>query len=179
MLLSKQQKLIVEILKQLKYLRVAQLHALIRAEFLAQGADITERHLDVMLRQLRAGTNYVRLSSDMVTYGARETDPRYLEAIDVMLELTEARPAFFTAAQLPAPLLIRFSGRDGAGAGLFSVAWLDALAQIPAVPRARGERIVWISSMTDPGTLDALPRHHFLALRQMDGSHRFYGSQEP
>lgn len=179
MMLSKQQKLIVEILKKLKYLRVAQLHALVRAEFLPQGVDISEHRMDVMLRQLRTGTNYVWLKSGLVTYGAREPDQRYLEAIDVMLELTENRPSFYSISRLQEPVLLRFTGSGKQDTGLFSVAWLDSPSRIGETPRMRGERIVWISGIADAGTLGPLPKHQFFAVRREDGTHRFYGSQEP
>ena len=61
---------------------------------------------------------------------------------------------------------------------LFSVAWLDAATHIATVPRMKGERIIWISESGSFGEID-LPRHHFFAARQKDGTHRFFGSNEP
>lgn len=43
MLLSNQQKYILEILKEFKYLRVRQLHALVQAHYRTQGIKIDER----------------------------------------------------------------------------------------------------------------------------------------
>ena len=45
--------------------------------------------MEIMLRQMRTGTNYVWLRGDVVSYGDRRIDPRLLEALDVMLELTK------------------------------------------------------------------------------------------
>ena len=59
MLLSNQQKYILEILKEFKYLRVRQLHALVQAHYRTQGIKIDERRMEIMLRQMRTGTNYV------------------------------------------------------------------------------------------------------------------------
>lgn len=42
----------------------------------------------------------------------------------------------------------------------------------------KGERIIWISESGSFGEID-LPRHHFFAARQKDGTHRFFGSNEP
>ena len=149
MLLSNQQKYILEILKEFKYLRVRQLHALVQAHYRTQGIKIDERRMEIMLRQMRTGTNYVWLRGDVVSYGDRRIDPRLLEAL------------------------------DGKGAGyLFSVAWLDAATHIATVPRMKGERIIWISESGSFGEID-LPRHHFFAARQKDGTHRFFGSNEP
>lgn len=178
MILSIQQKFIVETLKQLKYLRVRQLHALVQAHFSPKGIEIGEHRLDIMLRQLRTASNFVFLQEDLVIYGRREISEHYLEAIDVMLELTENAPVFYSCDRLLAPCLLRFGG-DGEMLGLlFSVIWLDIPGRIAATPRMKGERIVWITDGVDMGSL-ALPRHHFYAHRQRDGTHRFYGSSEP
>ena len=61
MLLSNQQKYILEILKEFKYLRVRQLHAMVRTHYRAQGIEIDARRMEIMLRQMRTGTNYVWL----------------------------------------------------------------------------------------------------------------------
>ena len=68
MLLSNQQKYILEILKEFKYLRVRQLHALVQAHYRTQGIKIDERRMEIMLRQMRTGTNYVWLRGDVVSY---------------------------------------------------------------------------------------------------------------
>lgn len=144
MLLSNQQKYILEILKEFKYLRVRQLHALVQAHYRTQGIKIDERRMEIMLRQMRTGTNYVWLRGDVVSYGDRRIDPRLLEALDVMLELTRVQPGFYSKDGLHEPFLLRFTG-NGKGAGyLFSVAWLDAATHIATVPRMKGERIIWI-----------------------------------
>ena len=162
MLLSNQQKYILEILKEFKYLRVRQLHALVQAHYRTQGIKIDER----------------RMRGDVVSYGDRRIDPRLLEALDVMLELTRVQPGFYSKDGLHEPFLLRFTG-NGKGAGyLFSVAWLDAATHIATVPRMKGERIIWISESGSFGEID-LPRHHFFAARQKDGTHRFFGSNEP
>lgn len=178
MLLSNQQKYILEILKEFKYLRVRQLHALVQAHYRTQGIKIDERRMEIMLRQMRTGTNYVWLRGDVVSYGDRRIDPRLLEALDVMLELTRVQPGFYSKDGLHEPFLLRFTG-NGKGAGyLFSVAWLDAATHIATVPRMKGERIIWISEIGSFGEID-LPRHHFFAARQENGTHRFFGSNEP
>lgn len=166
------------VLKEFKYLRVRQLHAMVRTHYRAQGIEIDARRMEIMLRQMRTGTNYVWLRGDVVSYGDRRIDPRLLEALDVMLELTKAQPGFYSKDGLHEPFLLRFTG-NGKGAGyLFSVAWLDAATHIATVPRMKGERIIWISESNSFGEIN-LPRHHFFAVRQEDGTHRFFGSNEP
>lgn len=60
MLLSVQQKYILETLRKLGCVRQDQLHALVRNKFQSLGLEIREVHMAAMLRQLRAG--------QMVTY---------------------------------------------------------------------------------------------------------------
>lgn len=178
MILTRQQKFIVEALKQLKYARVRQLQAMAETHFGPQGVEIGEYRMGVMLRQLRTASNFVFLQKDLVLYGRREISERYLEAIDVMLELTENTPLFYSCERLEEPVLLRFGG-DGEMLGLlFSVAHLDIPARIAATSRMKGERIVWISDSVDMSSV-TLPKHHFFAHRQQDGTHRFYGSTEP
>lgn len=149
MILTNQQKYIVEVLKQLKYLRVRQLHAMMQAHFGPLGIEIGEHRLNVMLRQLRMASNFVFLKKDLITYGQREISEHYLEAIDVMLELTENTPIFYSQDRLLEPCLLRFGG-DGEMLGLlFSVTWLDIPGRIAAAPRMKGERIIWITDCVD------------------------------
>ena len=173
MILTNQQKYIVEVLN----LRVRQLHAMMQAHFGPLGIEIGEHRLNVMLRQLRMASNFVFLKKDLITYGQREISEHYLEAIDVMLELTENTPIFYSQDRLLEPCLLRFGG-DGEMLGLlFSVTWLDIPGRIAAAPRMKGERIIWITDCVDMGSIN-LPKHHFFAHRQQDGTHRFYGSSE-
>ena len=154
MILTNQQKYIVEVLKQLKYLRVRQLHAMIQAHYGPQGVEIGEHRLNVMLRQLRTASNCIFLQDDLVTYGRREISEHYLEAIDVMLELTENAPIFYSRDRLLEPCLLRFGG-DGEMLGLlFSVTWLDISGRIAAAPRMKGPRL---KSVSTRGTKQQLP----------------------
>lgn len=65
MLLSNQQKYIISVLRQIKYIRSCQLCALTAQHYRPQGIEISQHRMDVMLRQLRAGTNFVRLQEDI------------------------------------------------------------------------------------------------------------------
>ena len=178
MVLTKQQKYIISVLKQLKYLRVRQLCAMLKARYGPLNIEIGEQQLSIMLRQLRTVTNIVFLQDDLVLYGRREVSARYLEAIDVMLELTDNAPIFYSCDQLQESVLLRFGG-DGEMLGLlFSVAWLDIPGRINSVLRMKGERIIWLSDTADMTGM-TLPGHHFFTVRQQDGTHRFYGSSEP
>lgn len=173
MLLSNQQKYIISVLRQIKYIRSCQLCALTAQHYRSQGIEISQHRMDVMLRQLRAGTNFVRLQEDIVCYGKRTVDPRYLEAIDVMLELSGCDPSFFSSERLESPFLLRFTGSGEELSYLFTVAWMDTPERIHATSRMKGERIIWISDRRDSRGI-ALPHHHIFAVRQEDGTHRFF-----
>ena len=88
MLLSVQQKYILSVLKQVKYIRLCQLYALTVEHYRPEGVQISQHRMDAMLRQLRTVTNLVRFQGDVVCCGEHTVDERYLEAVDVMLELT-------------------------------------------------------------------------------------------
>ena len=177
MLLSKPQKYMIDTLKELKYLRISQLHALTRNAFQPQ-MNIAPHHTEVMLRQLRTVTNVVRIKEDIVSYGERSPDARLLEAIDVMLELTENTPSYFSCHGLLSPRLLCFTGSNELEGTLFSVAWLETPMQIVTIARMKGERIIWLSNTITPEALGVLPQHHFFAQLQNDDSHHYFGSME-
>ena len=114
----------------------------------------------------------------MVCYGKRTVDEHYLEAIDVMLELTYCEPEFYSCERLEPPRLLRFTGQTGKLSFLHTVARMDTPYRIMAIQRMKGERLIWISDRSNGYGIE-LPRHHILAVRQEDGTHRFFGSQEP
>ena len=178
MLLSVQQKYILSVLKQVKYIRLCQLYALTVEHYRPEGVQISQLRMDTMLRQLRTATNLVRFQGDVVCCGEHTVDPRYLEAIDVMLELTRCAPEFYSAERLEKPFLLRFTGGSENALYLFSVAWMGVPRCIARTQRMKGERIIWIADRLDRRGL-MLPRHHIFAARQEDGNHRFFGSQEP
>lgn len=177
MLLSTQQKFILEVLKKLGYIRRRQLHTLARGRFQAAGFEITQSRMDAILWQLRMGTADVRLDDELVWLSCAQPDARRLEAVDVMIELTGGRPQVFSVKSEP-PSLLRFSfGGDGS-LKLFTVASLD-IAPLESLERGKAERIVWISDSGEVPKGLTLPPKHFFAARQPDGIHRFYGSNGP
>ena len=178
MLLSDQQKYIISVLRQIKYIRARQLHAMTAQHYRTEGIDISQARMDAMLRQLRAMSSFVRFQGDVVCYGERTVDPRYLEAIDVMLELTRCAPVFLSRERIEPPFLLRFVGSGKELSYLHTIAWMDTPYRIMEIQRMRGERLIWISDRPNSYGIE-LPRHHIFAVRQEDGTHRFFGSREP
>ena len=164
MLLSDQQKYIISVLKQVKYIRLRQLYSLTVQHYRKERFEISQHRMDVMLRQLRTGTNFVYFQEDVVCYGKRTVDERYLEV--------------FSCERLEPPRLLRFTGQTRKLSFLLTVAWMDTPYRIMAIQRMKGERLIWISDRSNGYGIE-LPHHHILAVRQEDGTHRFFGSQEP
>jgi len=177
MLLSVQQKYILEILRKLGCVRRDQLHTLVRGKFQRPDFEVSAARMDAMLRQLRSGLGDFRIDGDFVYLSRGQPGPIRLEAIDVMLELSEGVPQDFTK-KLEPPRVLQF-GLGGDKLRLFSVAMISHAVDAQHIDRERSERIVWISSSGTPPQGLVLPPKHFFAARQEDGFHRFYGSNEP
>ena len=177
MLLSNQQKYILDALRKLGCVREDQLHALVRGKFQRPGFAVREEHMTTMLRQMRSGLGDFHVDGSFVYLARDQPDTARLEAIDVMLELSEGTPQDFTV-KLDSPRLLRF-GLGGDKLKLFSVAQLSHVFEPQQLQRERSERIVWINDSGTPPDGLALPPKHFFAARQADGSHRFYGSNGP
>ena len=160
MLLSIQQRYILEVLKKLGCVRQRQLRGLVQEKF--PEMDISDRRMEAMLRQLRCGLGNVYAGGEFVRLSGMRADYRRLEAVDVMLELSERRLQNFSA--------------DGGTLRLFSVATLSDPLYRAGLTEDHPGRVVWISDdgASPPGL--ALPSNHFFAARQPDGSHRFYSS---
>lgn len=176
MLLSIQQRYILETVQTLGYIQRRQLHILTQRKFQATGYRISEAAMNAMLRQLRACQQDIRLDGLGVWIAGFQPTPLHLEAVDVMLELSGDIPAEFHLGA-STPILLRFT-LDEPKVRLFTVAELSVNTPV-TLERQRMERIVWISEggCAPPGL--TLPPKHFFAARQSDGSHRFYGSEEP
>ena len=168
MLLSVQQKYILEILRRTGCIRRRQLFPLVREKFRPMGVEISEHRLEVMLRQLRHCVGEVRMEEELVRLSHARPDPRRLEAVDVMLELSGGAPVDFSAVGVEPPFLLRFSVGQSDAEHPFGL-YLKA---------QKGKRVVWLSDDGVPPAGLILPPKHFFAARTGGVSHRFYGSQE-
>ncbi len=174
MLLSVQQKYILAVLRELGCLRKRQLCVLVRGHFDWPDLETAQRRVDAMLRQLRSGFGELSTDAEFVWLGNALPDAHHLEAVDVMLELSEGRPQDFSM-RCQSPEILRFA-LDGNSLRLFTVATLSDPLRSGGLARDSPGRVVWISDSGIPPDKLALPPKHFFAARQPDGSHRFYGS---
>lgn len=175
-LLSIQQKYILEVLRKLGCIRRRQLETLVREKFRRPDMEISAARLEAMLRQLRAGNGDVRSDGELVQITGAQPDSLRLEAVDVMLELAEGKPEDFTT-RVERPGILRFSW--GPDLRLFTVAELSAPIRPAVEALAHQKRVVWLSENGTPPEGLTLPPKHFFAARMEDGSHRFYGSNGP
>lgn len=173
MLLSIQQKYILEVLRKLGCIRKKQLLLMTQEKFRRPDIEVTETRMDAMLRQLRTGTGSVFWEGGLVCLSCPQPDSLRLEAIDVMLELAEGKPEDFTT-RVERPGILRFSWGDDLR--LFTVAELSAPIRPTVEALASQKRMIWISESGVPPEGLTLPPRHFFAARLPDGSHRFYGS---
>ncbi len=174
LLLSIQQKYILDVLRKLGCIRRRQLAVLVREKFRRPDMEISDARLDAMLRQLRAGNGNIRTDGEFVRLPNIQPDALHLEAIDVMLELAEGKPEDFST-RLERPGILRFSW--GENLRLFTVAALSAPIRPTVEELAHENRVVWISASGEASEGLILPPRHFFAARQSDGTHRFYSSK--
>ena len=178
MLLSKQQQYVLDVLMRLGCVRKNQLEALLKARFFPPEKAVPPGLLDAMLRQFRCGDVEVRRQGDVIFLPEKMPDARLLEAIDVMLELSGAVPSDFWA-EAKGVVLLRFSVA-GRRISLFAVLHASDLINPdarspPAVSRA--ERVVVLLPGDSPPPALSIPNTVFYALRQKDGSHRFFARE--
>lgn len=143
MLLSIQQKYILKVLRKLGCIRRRQLTVLVCEKFRRPDMEISEARLEAMLRQLRFGSGNIRIAGEIISQSNVQPDFLRLEAVDVMLELTEGVPEDFSICLEP-PGLLRFSW--GSDLRLFTVAALSTPVRPTVEALLQQRRVIWITS---------------------------------
>lgn len=170
MLLSHQQKYILRVVDVLDCIRFSQLHELTRSAFSSAESVITEARMSVMLRQLICGNYDIVWENDVVRKGHATVDALFLEAIDIMLEISEQQPKEYARGEEP-HVLLRFSAQQ-----VYSIMRLsaEALAGPDTVSPKEGEHIIWLSETVKPEDCQNLPERQFFARKGEDGVYHFY-----
>lgn len=178
MLITKQQRYLLDALGRLGCARKRQLTALLEKKFFPEGKVPPAGFVDMLLRQLRCGNMDVRTEGDLVFLPGKKGDAHLLEAIDVMLELSHARPLdYWTEGK--GPVLLRFSV-DGKRISLFAVLHADSILSADVrAPPVFGPTVRLVILFSGEGRPQALPipNTQFYALRQKDGTHRFFARE--
>ena len=179
MLLSKQQRYVLDVLRRLGCARENQLEALLKARFFPPEKAVPPDFLNAMLRQFRCGDVEMRYQGDVIFLPEKRPDAKLLEAVDVMLELSGAAPSDFWAED-KGVVLLRFSvagKRVSLCAVLHAGDLLGPDARSPPAVSGAERVVVLLSGGGSPPALP-IPNTVFYALRQEDGSHRFFAREE-
>ena len=172
MLLTMKQRYVVGVLNKLGCLRRDQLYILTRDRFKTEDYTLSEYQMDEILRQLPFLVNEIRVENGVVRLSDRKPEPLRLEAIDVMLELSNGYPIRFSTVS-DEDILLRFALGSDPPRQYTVAAYSDAAAEVET-----GKNIVWISlKRLMPENL-TLAKQQFYAQRQEDGSHRFFGANQ-
>lgn len=172
MLLTMKQRYVVDVLNRLGCLRRDQLYILTRDHFKTEDYTLSEYQMDEILRQLPFLVNEIRVENGVVRLSDHKPEPLRLEAIDVMLELSNGYPIRFSAVH-DEDILLRFALGSDPPRQYTVATYSDAAAEVET-----GKNIVWISlKRLMPENL-SLAKQQFYAQRQEDGSHRFFGANQ-
>lgn len=170
MLITKQQRFILDALERLGGLRQEQIISLLRPVFCAEKPEAACRIVAAALRQF-SNCN-VRLSNDggaIYLQGAQRPDLELLDAVDVMLQLAGAGLTDYWKGK--APVLLRFCVQ-AQKARAFSVASYGSDVFTAAFPPH--ERIILLfDGQSQPQALP-VSNKQFIAVRQEDGTYRFF-----
>lgn len=167
MLLTKQQKFLLAALDSLGCVRIHQLAALLQKAFAFSDFSDAKRIAEVCLRQMQCG-GLLRIQDGVLSRDAHPPDLQRLEAIDVMLELSQAELAHFRADNTK--VLLRFSLLDS-GKRFVIVSGSDPPQEYEL--RQEEKIIVLLPSGYKPEQIP-YARPVIFAIRQEDGSHRFF-----
>ena len=174
MLLTNQQKFLLDVLERLGCVRERQLVSLIRPAFCQRRPDIASVLVTSSMRQLMRGNFNIRKEGDVFLKRNAETNPALLEAVDVMLELSPDTPRSYRTAP---PALLRFSVQEDKSLAAFLVArYGDDLARMELKPE---ERIILLFDGLGRPTPLPVPNKHFFAVRLETGKHRFFALDGP
>ena len=172
MLLTMKQRYVVDVLNRLGCLRRDQLYILTRDHFKTEDYTLSEYQMDEILRQLPFLVNEIRVENGVVRLSDHKPEPLRLEAINVMLELSNGYPIRFSAVH-DEDILLRFALGSDPPRQYTVATYSDAAAEVET-----GKNIVWISlKRLMPENL-SLAKQQFYAQRQEDGSHRFFGANK-
>ena len=169
MLLTKQQEFLLEILGRLGCARLQQLAVLVQRQFSLGSLDAAERMVRAALRQLHYGNTGVRLEQDLAALGSRTPDSKFLDAIDVMLALSENVPLCFSAEQ--PPVLLRFATEQK---HIHAFAVVENRPSLLLPSFLPSEKVVLLLSQKDRPIRIPMENQQIFAIRQEDRSYRFF-----
>ena len=171
MILTTQQKYMLGVIQKLGCARKDQLIALFRPEFCAEHPEAAEEVGGAALHRLRCCCQQLRESGGVYHLTNAKPDERKLEAIDVMIELTKAKPLDFRRCK--APVLLRFTVQEQKVRRFVVAAYGTEPSGLDLCPY---ERIILL--FDGQGQAQPLPvsNKQFFAVRQESGTHRYFAA---
>ena len=169
MLVTNQQKLALEVLETLGGVRIDQLAAFLRPVFCAERPDIAPRLAAALIRQMRLRNVELCEEGDLVYLPKRKPQPALLEAVDVMLELSDEAPVDYRLGR--PPILLHFSVQEQK-VRLFVVVKYGT--DLSAVELHHTDRIILLFDGKSQAQALPVSNKQFYAVRQSDGKHRFF-----
>ena len=167
MLLTKQQKYLLAVLDKLGCAEQQQLAALLQKMFAFSSPDDAVRVTTACVRQMQMG-GLLQIAGGLVTRVGERPAAQRIEAIDVMLELSAAKPEDFHAVDQHT--LLRFSLGESSFKQFVIVSGSDP----PEREIWQDEKIiVLLPNGIRPETFP-YTRPVILAIRQENGTHRFF-----
>lgn len=171
MLLSNQQKFLLDALDTLGGATLAQLTKLLRPVFCSKKPEVAPRIVDAAIRQMNCCNIELCQVEDLVYFPGRQPNHRQLEAVDIMLELSGGRVLGYWCGKLP--ILLRFSIEEQK-ARQFAI--ITSGADLYGVELHHTERIILLfDGQGKVGSLP-VPNKQFYAVRQENGTHRFFAA---
>ena len=175
MLLTNQQKFLLDAVNRLGCVRDDQLADLIRPVFCQKRPDIAPGLVRAALRQLPLCNVELRQEGDCRCLPGTVPNAPLLDAVDVMLRLSNCSPLDYRRGT--PPVLLRFTVQDISSVSTFLVTRSGAVLPEDAVLPL--DRIILL--FDGRGRPKALPvsNKQFFAVRQGDGTFRFFARGGP
>ena len=170
MIMTKQQRFLLDALEILGGARLDQLASLLQPAFYSDKPDIALSVTENALRQMSYINKRIEQDGELFFLPGRRPGHLMLEAVDVMLEIAGGKPLMDYRHGKP-PILLRFSVQEQK-VRLFTVT--TAGADLYGVELPPTERIILL--FDGQGIAQSLPvsNKQFFAVRQSDGHHRFF-----
>ena len=169
MLLSNQQKYLLEVLETLGGATLRQLTDLLRPVFCAEKPEVAPRIVHAAIRQMSLCNVDLCRDGELVFLPGRRPREDLLEAIDVMLQLSEANPLSYACGK--PPILLRFSVQEQK---VRTFAVIHSAVDVYGSEFHQTERIILLFDGRDKAPVLPVSNKQFVAVRQEDGTHRFF-----
>lgn len=169
MLLSNQQKFLLDALETLGGATLGQLTELLRPAFCSEKPEVAPRIVDAAIRQMNCCNIKLCRDEDLVYFPGKRPNHRQLEAVDVMLELSEGRALGYRCGK--PPILLRFS-MEKQKVRQFAV--ITSGADLYGIELHHTERIILLFDGQGKVRSLPVPNKQFYAVRQENGTHLFF-----